>query len=258
MLSKRSLGSLAQFLELYDTSFVLVLFSKHGLRLTVEGGALLLGVNSALLNQHESAGVAAVLEEVIRTRGDLRNRVAPRYRFDERYEDLTRCLLLDGYKVEGKTLVPLDPSIAEAPPIEDDLVLALAATDLDSECTILQKLNDSAEAFRKTRPNYNACMNDVRVALETLARQVAERYPKEGQSPYDPAKWGSILNFLRSVEFLTLEEEQGLAGVYRFLSPGSHRPLGLSEAEMARLGRALALSMCWFVVKHYSGTRAGA
>lgn len=150
MLSKRSLGSLAQFLELYDASFVLVLFSKHGLRLIVEGNALLLAVNSALRNQHGSAGVAAMLEEVIRTRGDLRNRVTPRYRFDERYEDLTRCLLLDGYKVEGKMIVPLDPSIAEAPPIEDDLAVALAATNLDSERAILQKLNESAEAFRKT------------------------------------------------------------------------------------------------------------
>lgn len=255
MLSQRSLGSLAQFLELYDASFVLVLFSKHGLRLTVEGSALLLAVNSALQSQRESSAVAAMLEEMIRTRGDLRNRVTPRYRFDERFEDLTRCLLLDGYKAEGKTLVPLDPSIAETPPIEDDLVRALAAIDLDSNRAILQKLNDSAEAFRKTPPNYNACVNDARVALETLPRQVAQRYPKEDQAPYDPAKWGSILNFLRSVEFLTLEEEQGLAGVYRFLSPGSHRPLGLSEAEMTRLGRALALSMCWFIVKRYSGER---
>ena len=255
MLSKRSLGSLAQFLELYDGSFVLVLFSKHGLRLTVESDALLLAVNSALRNQYESAGVAAILEEVIRTRRDLRNRVTPRYRFDERYEDLTRCLLLDGYKVEDKVLVPLDPSIAEAPPIEDDLVVVLAATRLDSDGTICQKLSDSAEAFRKTPPNYNACLNDARVALETLVRQVAEEYPKDGQSSYDPTKWGSILNFLRSVEFVTFEEEQGLAGVYRFLSPGSHRPLGLSDAEMARLGRALALSMCWFVVKRYSGMR---
>lgn len=71
MLSKRTLGSLAQFLELYDTSFVIVLFSKHGLRLTVEGEALLLAVNSALRNQRDSAAVLALLEEVVRTQGCL-------------------------------------------------------------------------------------------------------------------------------------------------------------------------------------------
>lgn len=67
-----------------------------------------------------------------------------------------------------------------------------------------------------------------------------------------------MLNFLRLNGFLEPEEEQGLAGVYRFLSPGSHRPLGLSQAEMSRLGRAIAMSMCWFVAKRHAGTDTSA
>jgi hypothetical protein len=53
------------------------------------------------------------------------------------------------------------------------------------------------------------------------------------------------------VKFITNEEEKGLVGVYGFVSPGSHRPLGIPEEQMTRLGRSLALGMCWFLVKSY-------
>ena len=253
MLSKRTRASLAQFLELYETTFVVVLFSKHDLRLSVHGGALLLSVNAALHSQAGLSGLIDLVEEVVRTQGDLRSRVNPRYRFDERFDDLARCLQLDGYKVEGKKVVPQDPSIPDTPPIEDELVEALASSGLDPAEIVRRKLSDSAEAFRKTPPNYNACMNDARVALESIVREIASRYPKTETQTYDPAKWGAMLTFLRLNGFFELEEEHGLAGVYRFLSPGSHRPLGLSEAEMSRLGRAIAMSMCWFIVKRHIG-----
>jgi len=252
MQSFRSLASLAQVLELFDAQFAVVLFEKHGLRLSIEGGVVLLATHTALRSQRDSPGVFALLDEIVRTSGDLRNRVTPRYRFDERYEDLSRCLLLDGYKIEGRKLVPLDPSISDTPPIEDDLTKALAATDLDANQVIAGKLTDSAQAFRRAPPDYNACMNNARVALESLAREIARRLSSTDPQPYDSTKWGSIVGFLRAQQFLSVEEEQGLAGVYRFLSPGSHRPLGLTEAEASRLGRSLALSMCWYLVRRYS------
>lgn len=65
-----------------------------------------------------------VLAEVVVTKGDLRARVNPKYRFDERMHDLTQCLLLDGYIVEDTKLVQVDPSIADAAPLEDDLIVA--------------------------------------------------------------------------------------------------------------------------------------
>jgi hypothetical protein len=67
--------------------------------------------------------------------------------------------------------------------------------------------------------------------------------------PVDSTKWGAMIMHLRMCGLITLEEERGLAGVYTFVSPGSHRPIGLSEEQMARLGRSLAMSMCWFLLK---------
>jgi len=65
MLSLRSLASLAQLLELFEAQFVIVLFAKHGLRLTIELGAVLLAAHNALRDQAESPSSIALLDEVV-------------------------------------------------------------------------------------------------------------------------------------------------------------------------------------------------
>ena len=251
MLSLRTLASLSQLLGLFDPSVSIVLFEKHGLRLSIGRGAELLSIHNAFRDQAASPGVLALLEEVVRTNGELCNRITPRYRFKERFDDLSRCLALDGYLVEDKTIIPLDPSITNGEPVEDDLIRSIGASDLDHDRQLVGKLNDSAEAFRRNPPDYNACLTNARVALESLAQRIAcQRFPSNSPS-YDPSKWGAVINYLLGKQFFSLEEEKGLVGVYAFLSPGAHRPVGLTEEEGCRLGRSLALNMCWYLVKRY-------
>jgi hypothetical protein len=52
---------------------------------------------------------------------------------------------------------------------------------------------------------------------------------------------------------ITQEQERGLTGVYGFVSPGAHRPIGISEEQMTWLGRSLAMSMSWFLLKRHRG-----
>ena len=248
MIGSRTRHSLAQFLELHETNFVVVLVSKHDIRISIENGSMLFDLNNCLRSASDEH-LLSLLEEIARTRGDLRSRVNPKYRHDERFSDLCRCLQLDGYLLEDKSLIQTDPSIGDAPALDDDLLHELEASGLLGIEEIAGKINASSEAFRSSPPNYNACLNDVRVALETLARAIATQ--QTDPSAYDKTKWGSVLGFLRTVGFITQEEEKGLAGVYGFVSLGSHRPVGISEEEMARLGRSLALGMCWFLVKTY-------
>lgn len=248
MIGTRTRYSLAQFLELHEVGFVVVLLGKHSMHSPVEDGRLLTDVLQSLRSATDEE-MLSLLDEIARTYGDLRARVSPKYRYDERFSDLCRCLQLDGYVIDQNRIMQTDPSISDAPPLEDDLIEALNSSGLDNVPTIVNKINASSESFRSSPPNYNACLNDIRVALETLARAIAETRELEGSPPYDKAKWGSVICFLRQVEFLTHEEERGLAGVYGFVSPGSHHPLGISEEHMARLGRSLALGMCWFLVK---------
>ncbi|WP_322011247.1 hypothetical protein [Paraburkholderia sp. J12] len=116
-------------------------------------------------------------------------------------------------------------------------------------------INESTVMFRATPPNYNASLNDARIALETLAVDLAESLTALNDPSYNAAKWGAVISCLRTAGLISLEEERGLAGVYGFVSPVSHRPVGVSEEQRARLGRPLALGMCWFSLKRKFGSR---
>lgn len=253
MIGSRARHSLAQFLELQEPVVSIVMFSKYGVQhLSLSSGQLLYGLMN-IVRGLDDRTLMLVLAEVVATQGDLRSRMNPKYRFDERLHDLTQCLLLDGYAVQKAKLVQVDPSIEDAAPLEDDLIIALQHSGAPRAAEIVAKIADSAQAFRATPPDYNAALVNARVALETLAADVAADVAS-GITPaptYNPAKWGEVLTFLRSSGEITLEEEQGLAGVFRFLSPGAHRPVGIPEDQMTRLGRSFALNMCWFLLKNH-------
>ncbi|WP_025040428.1 hypothetical protein [Nitrosospira briensis] len=250
MIGFRARYSLAQFLELHETAFIVVLVSKHDILISVEEARLLTELAECLRSASDEK-LLSLVEEIARTAGDLRARVNQKYRHDERFSDLCRCLQLDGYIIENNNLTQADPSISDAPSLDDDLLQELKASGLSDAEEIAKKINTSSDSFRSSPPNYNACLNDIRVALETLVRAIATTQQSADSPPYEQTKWGSVLSFLKAVGFITQEEEKGLAGVYGFISPGSHRPVGISEEKMARLGRSLALSMCWFLVKSY-------
>jgi hypothetical protein len=255
MLSSRTIYSLAQYLALQDQDFAGTLLTKHGLNgWSVQITTHVLSDTVAALQAGSEDQLAGLPDEIARTPGDLRSRVNPRYRYDERFEDLQRCLQLDGYRLDDNGLTPIDPSVVGVPPLDDDLTRELNASGLLGVAQVIQKLEDSANAFRGSKPNYNACLNDARVALQTLATAITRARAAAHPGSFDATKWGSIIAYLRASGFITVEEERGLTGVFGFVSPGSHRPLGLSDQELARLGRSFASGMCWFLIKRY---RAG-
>jgi len=254
MVGSRTIGSLAQYLALQEVDFFLVLLAKHGIHANVERRKLLRSLVEYLESAMEQQ-VLALLDEIARTRGDLRTRVNPKYRYEERFQDLNRCLQLDGYSIEDDGVIRLDPSIDHVPPLDDDLTKELQESGLPEANDIIDKINSSAESFRASAPNYNACLNDIRVALQTLATTIARVWSNTHPGTYESTKWGSVIGYLKNAAFISDEEERGLAGVFGFVSPGSHKPMGISQEEMARLGRVLGLGMCWFLVKRYRGAK---
>ncbi|MDP1771262.1 MAG: hypothetical protein Q8L15_03190 [Methylobacter sp.] len=252
MIGIRTRYSLVQYLGLQSTDSIELLIEKHGI--TADFGDRYVSAITVLkdcLLSESDGNILSLVEEIARTSSSFRGSAPRKGIYDERFDDLYRCLQLDGYEIENKKLIQLDPSISDARPLDDDLLEELKNSGLDEDGAIENKINASSESFRSSPANYNACLNDIRVALETLAKAIAATRQSSGSPPYDLTKWGSVLGFLRNVGFITLEEERGLAGVYGFVSPGSHRPMGLSEEQTARLGRSLALGMCWFLIKSY-------
>ena len=102
MLSTRTKLSLIQYLQLFSQDLLSLLFRKH--HCEVPYHAHTDNLEDALSKSHPGQ-VASLLDEIVKPQGDLRSRISPRYRYDEQWEDLTRCLLLDNYKIEGNRLV---------------------------------------------------------------------------------------------------------------------------------------------------------
>jgi len=107
VVTKRSKLSLCQFLGLFNNDVVLVLLEKHGV--SCDGFTQM--EIADVLSKVDQDAFESVLDECVRTNGDLRNQVSPRYRFDERWGDLIKCLLLDGYKIEDCSLSRIEPFI---------------------------------------------------------------------------------------------------------------------------------------------------
>lgn len=211
IVTKRTKLSLCQFLDLFGQDVVSILFEKYDVTAwgytQTDIGETLSGTDPRALEM--------LVDELVRTKRDLRNRVSPRYRFDERWDDFEKCLLLDGFKIEGKQVLRLEPVIEAVEPLEDDLTRELEASSLSSINEINHHIRLSAESFRKSAPDYNACLSHARIALETIVRTLAQMHGLEVDQ--ESKAWGKSLSHIKSVELVSAKEESAIASTYTFM-----------------------------------------
>lgn len=171
-LGNRSKISLCQFLLLFQRDELALLLGKYGFDtddVEYHGGQPLSTALRELVLQASPRQLGELIQELARTNGSMRTDISPRYRFDERWDDLRLCLELDGYKFAEKgydlkdRFVPIEPMIEGAEPVEDDLVKELRLSGLMKAEDIVSVLDGSADAFR--RGDHNGCLNNARVAI---------------------------------------------------------------------------------------------
>lgn len=258
MLSSRSLVSLSQFLGLQTEEVTSLLMQKCGLAMPWAGVRGAHGIFECLRGA-SPAHVREVVDEICRSTRMLRNSVSPKYLYDERWSDLLRCFLLDGYHITGDyssgyVIKALDPTIEAVRPLDDDLTAELTRSNLRDRLEVIRLMKNSAEDFCKQPQDFNGALTSARVSLESLTKSIAETFWTSAPMPGDPSKFGANIAYLRSqIGFLSQKEEAGIAGVYAFVSPGAHVPVGLTEEEMVRLGRTMIAAMCYFLIKRYNG-----
>lgn len=187
------------------------------------------------LESADPAAVNELLKEMVREASAIRSGAPTKYVFDGHWRELERWLLHDGWLIEDRQLVRVAPAVEEATGVRDALIEELAASQLDQDRGIRTRIEDAAQAFVREPPDFNASVTNVRIALETTARRAATFRSRHGGPPYPTDSWGAALAYLRNVGVLTLDEEQVLARVYTFISPGAHVPAGITEEEWARL-----------------------
>src|SRR5689334_1579486 len=119
MLSSRSKHSLVQFLRLQPIESINTLLLKN--EFTVSPSGLSSYEIETIMLQATDYQIRELLDEVLKTKNTLRYDVSPKYRFDERFNDLKKCLLLDGLQIEGPQLIQVEPYLDGTVQPEDAL-----------------------------------------------------------------------------------------------------------------------------------------
>jgi hypothetical protein len=193
----------------------------------------------------------AMLFECLATPEVLRLGTPIKHVFESAVAELSMWALYDGWTVEGGALVRVTPMAEEVTGIRDKLIELLSESGLDGDGAIAGSLEGSAKAFVAQPPDLNSSVTKVRIALETVARRGAKALAAARGIPAPDDSWGKALHFLRSQGAIELSEEEVLAAVYTFTSPGAHVPKGISEEEWARLARTFAVSSTFFLLRKW-------
>lgn len=244
--SKRTLAALSQTLDSLSQGSAYVLLQKVGVDRPQFSG------QDAILWELERAPEPAVheliTEIVVRTRA-VRADAGPKYVFDDRLEELWRCLRIDGWELVNGKLVREHPSSPDLVETRDALHDQLGASTVDADGEVRRCLEKSAIAFSNTPPDYNASSTLVRIALETTARRIANQISARRRLAPPPDSWGSAIAFLRNQNVISPQDEAALTASYTATSPGAHVPKGLSAREWARMVRALDQAWLYYLIK---------
>ncbi|MFW8591043.1 hypothetical protein ACOI22_09600 [Glaciecola sp. 2405UD65-10] len=245
--SRRTKFSLAQLLTVVERPIVGVIFDKFDL----DPQAVYSPENiSDEITDADEQALSDLIIEVIQTNKTLRSGVSPKYKFDEQFLIFEKSLLLDGYLIEEKSIKALDPNFVGFKPIEDALIKEIDSSTLQNKASVIQSVKSSSDDFIKAQPDYNGSLTNIRIALETLVREIA--LERGFTTARTGNTWGPSLGYLKTNGFIDQKDESALSSVFTFISNGSHIPLGFSQAEYVRLGRNMCTSMCYFVIKTYN------
>ena len=247
LVSRRTKFSLAQLLSVIECPIVYQLFDKLGF--DPQSVSSPVSISNEIISGKDSV-LSDLLIEVIQTNRTLRNQTSPKYKFDDQYSVMQKSLLLDGYLVENESIIALDPNFVGHEPVEDALLKELDSSTLQNKEDIKLAVKASADDFIKVKPDYNGSLTNIRIALETLIREIA--LDKGFTTTRSGNTWGPSLGHLKVCGFINQKDEDALSSVFTFISNGAHIPLGFSQEEFVRLGRNMCYSMCYFVIKMYN------
>lgn len=243
--SHQTRGAIAQVLSTISTSGAATFLYKHL-------GELQVSSFLSVLAYASPEALKAMLSELLTNNKILYAAAPVKHVFMSGVEELERWALHDGWVVEEGALVRVTPAAEEATGIRDKFLQDIAASDLDADGAISTAVENSSKDFVSQPPDFNGSTTKVRIALETVARRAAAVIESKKSGNYPDYPWGKALQFLRSSGVIELEEENILARVYTFISPGAHVPKGVTAEEWARLARTFGLSTAYFLLRKYA------
>ena len=91
-LSNRTKISLVQLLDVFEKVEVKILFIKYSISSNCRNTE---DIKHAVLSNK----LQELIKELILAKQTFRNKITPKYTFEERWNDFEKCLFLDGYKI---------------------------------------------------------------------------------------------------------------------------------------------------------------
>ena len=210
-----------------------------------------------LLADSPPDALRAMLNELLVNNKLLYAAAPVKHVFNSGIEELARWALHDGWVVEDGALVRVTPAAEEATGIRDRFLQEIATSGLDDDGAIRAAVESASKHFVAQPPDFNGSTTNVRIALETVARRAAAVIEARKSGNYPDYPWGKALQFLRASGVIELQEEEILARVYTFISPGAHIPKGVTAEEWARLARTFGLSSAYFLLQKYVAFESG-
>lgn len=246
ILSKRTKLSLVQFLSMFDVNQINLFLEKYQMGEISQKEKL-----QQSIEQANDTAIENLVCEIVATRYNLHNKESLNFNdnmqggFDARFDDLAKCLLLDGYKIDtNNNLIQIEPQLEGVVAFEDELTSELDKSILSAQTkqNIKNLIENSANAFKQNK--CNDCLTNARMALETLVRKITSEKFNENKD------WQGAIETLRNEEFLTEKERRLIKNTYSFISEACHN--FFTDEEYARYGRNLAMSMCYYIIKNYN------
>lgn len=242
--SHQTRGAITQVLSTISTTGAETFLYKHL-------GELQVSSFLSVLAYAPPEALKAMLAELLANNKLLYVEAPVKHVFKSGIEELERWVLHDGWIVEEGVLVRVTPAAEEATGIRDKFLQDIATSGLDLDGAIKTAVENSSKDFVAQPPDFNGSTTKVRIALETVARRAAT-VVAANKGGYPDDSWGKALQFLRSAGVIELQEEEILARVYTFISPGAHIPKGVTAEEWARLARTFGLSSAYFLLRKYA------
>lgn len=202
-----------------------------------------------IVNEASHSVIRSMLVELLSANKVLRAAAPLKGVFDESVGELQRWALHDGWIVERTELVRVTPLAEEVTGIRDKFAEDLASSPLDHDGAIRVTLDGSSKDFVAQPPDFNGSITKARIVLETVGRRAAQHIAAANGVPYPEDSWGKALVLLRAQSVIEPTEEEILARVYTFVSPGAHVPKGITEEEWARLSRTFSVSSSYFLLR---------
>ena len=219
--SHQTRGAIAQILTTISTTSAETFLYKH------------LGVSKvssflSVLASAPSEALKAMVTELLAHNKLVRAAAPLKHVFESGIHDLERWTLHDGWIVENGALMRVTPAAEEATGLRDRFLQDLAKSHLDADAAIKAAVENSSKDFVAEPPDFNGCATKVRIALESVSRRAAAAIAMKSGGSYPEDSWGKALQFLRNAGVIEVREEEILAHVYTFISPGAHVPKGVT------------------------------